>query len=286
MGAATERWSSSYLQSHGPSDRPVSVHVSPEKRMNYCTKNYLFQMLPFPEFVARASGQLSPEYTSEQRYFVSPSERYYFRGLGPNPRARANFFQDFPGLADDFKLPAFFEALIPRVFSSVFRAGSADLQLWTHYDITDNILCQISGRKRVVLFPPDAHEALYLPRVIHSSSSPVVDIDNPNLSEFPLFPDAQSKAIECILNPGDILYIPALWFHNVLSLDFSVSINIFFKDLEDPFYQKKDIFGNQDLVLGANAMQSTQEAQVSLEGLPSHFQNFYRSRCQSILQDH
>jgi len=84
--------------------------------------------------------------------------------------------------------------------------------------------------------------------------------------------------------PGDVLYIPALWFHNILSLEFSVGINIFFKDLEDAFYQKKDAYGNQDLVLGASAMQKVQEAKLELDNLPPHFRSFYLSRSQSVLQ--
>jgi hypothetical protein len=37
-------------------------------------------------------------------------------------------------------------------FSSVFRASSPRLQLWTHYDITDNILCHVYGTKVTLIF--------------------------------------------------------------------------------------------------------------------------------------
>lgn len=32
---------------------------------------------------------------------------------------------------------------------------AAGLQLWTHFDVMDNILCQIAGSKRIRLWPPD-----------------------------------------------------------------------------------------------------------------------------------
>ena len=44
--------------------------------------------------------------------------------------------------------------------------------------------------------------------------SRVVDIDNSDLDQFPLFAHAQKHVAELI--PGDILFIPALWFHNML----------------------------------------------------------------------
>ena len=37
--------------------------------------------------------------------------------------------------------------------------------------------------------------------------------------------------------PGDVLFIPALWFHNVVSLDFSVAVNAFWRPLP------KSVFG-------------------------------------------
>ena len=44
----------------------------------------------------------------------------------------------------------------------------------------------------------------------------MIDIDNPDLSEFPRF--AEVTRYEAFLEPGDVLFIPALWFHNVISI--------------------------------------------------------------------
>lgn len=43
---------------------------------------------------------------------------------------------DFPSIAGDIKFPSF----VPKekIFSSVFRIGSANLQLWTHYDVCNS----------------------------------------------------------------------------------------------------------------------------------------------------
>ena len=51
---------------------------------------------------------------------------------------------------------------------------------------------------------------------ISGDKSSVIDIDNPDLTEFPRF--AEVTRYECFLEPGDVLFIPALWFHNVISI--------------------------------------------------------------------
>ena len=55
--------------------------------------------------------------------------------------------------------------------------------------------------------------------------------------QFPLFRQALRHEVE--LQPGDLLYIPALWFHNMKARDFGVAINIFWKELEGRLYDQK-----------------------------------------------
>ena len=75
----------------------------------------------------------------------------------------------------------------------------------------DNVYCQIIGHKRAVLWSPSQVEKLYMV----GDKSRVVDIDNSDLDQFPLFAHAQKHVAELI--PGDILFIPALWFHNMFA---------------------------------------------------------------------
>ena len=84
----------------------------------------------------------------------------------------------------------------------------------------DNLLIQVRGRKRVVLYSPREATKLYL----NGDKSEVLDIDNPDLSRFPKFTEV--IPYECFLEPGDVLFIPAMWFHNVISLEVSGSCNI------------------------------------------------------------
>jgi hypothetical protein len=44
--------------------------------------------------------------------------------------------------------------------------------------------------------------------------SEIIDVDNPDLTKYPLYINAQR--FEAELHPGDIVFIPALWLHNVV----------------------------------------------------------------------
>ena len=64
----------------------------------------------------------------------------------------------------------------------------------------DNLLVQVTGKKRVVLFSPRDASYLYL----SGDKSQVLDIDQPNLETYPLF--AHATRHECLLEAGDVLF--------------------------------------------------------------------------------
>ncbi|XP_022111913.1 tRNA wybutosine-synthesizing protein 5-like isoform X1 [Acanthaster planci] len=264
IGDCTSRWTEGYLCEKVGSQE-VKVHVSPTAKMDFISKNYAYRTLPFDIFVRRAA-----EHTHDE-FFFKPDEKYYFRALGGDPRKEpADLTKQFPTLAADVAIPRYFKE--GAFFSSVLRLGSAGVQLWTHYDIMDNLLIQISGHKRVVLFRPSDATHLYLT----GDKSAVLDIDNPDLVRYPAFRHA--RPIECHLQPGDVLFIPALWFHNVQSLDFSVAVNVFFRHLDASCYDNKDPYGNKDPQAAARALQILNRAVKCLEELPEEYRDFYGRR--------
>ena len=58
---------------------------------------------------------------------------------------------------------------------------------------------------------------------VEGSSSRVANIDDWNDA----FPRYRRTVAHRRGDPGDVLYIPALWFHNVTSVGFSVAVNVF-----------------------------------------------------------
>lgn len=91
-----------------------------------------------------------------------------------------------------------------------------------HSDIHDNVACVAGGRRRFTLFPPDQLENLYLGPLLDSPGGvPVSSVDgwDPDLQRHPRFAAALEAAQASTLSPGDAIFIPALWWHAVESLE-------------------------------------------------------------------
>ncbi len=91
-----------------------------------------------------------------------------------------------------------------------------------HYDIHDNIAAVVAGRRRFTLFPPEQTNNLYPGPVLSTPAGvPVsmVDICQPDFEQFPNYAEAEAVGQQAVLEPGDAIYIPALWWHGVESLE-------------------------------------------------------------------
>ncbi|KAG8227587.1 hypothetical protein J437_LFUL000687 [Ladona fulva] len=265
IGPCVDIWSPEYL-GEKVGNMPVKVHVSPNPKMDFIKKNFSYKTLPFDELVKRASRNVQDD------YFIHPQELYYLRSLGTEPRGTdvAVFEEHYPSLSDDLKIPEMFGK--EKFFSSILRVSSPQLCLWTHYDVMDNVLIQIRGKKKIYLFDPVDALNLYL---IGDKSQ----ITDPNDTENPHFPNfKKAKRYETTLIPGDIIFIPALWLHNVEPVEFSVAVNVFWRNLDKKFYDQKDTYGNKDPIPAARALQTLHNAMKSLDSLPEDYQHFYYTR--------
>ena len=88
----------------------------------------------------------------------------------------------------------------------------------THFDIPENIAVHVAGEKRFTLFPPSQVGNLY-PGPIDMAPGGVpismVQLDAPDFERYPRFREALDSASEAVLEPGDALYVPSLWWHHV-----------------------------------------------------------------------
>jgi hypothetical protein len=115
--------------------------------------------------------------------------------------------------------PAYFEKMGPPRF----WLGPTGTVTPLHCDYDDNIFAQLWGTKRIYLSPPHHDEFLY-PREANAIlfGSPF----NPEAPDFEKFPLARhATMIECLVQPGELLYVPAGWYHHVRALTFSLSCN-------------------------------------------------------------
>jgi hypothetical protein len=115
--------------------------------------------------------------------------------------------------------PAYFDKMGPPRF----WIGPAGTVTPLHSDYDDNIFAQIWGTKRIFLAPPHHHEFLYTKEANPILFGSPFDPEAPDFERFPLA--RQANLVECIVNPGDMLYVPAGWYHQVHALTFSLSSN-------------------------------------------------------------
>jgi Cupin-like domain len=98
-----------------------------------------------------------------------------------------------------------------------------------HYDAPNNIACCAVGRRRFTLFPPDQIENLYPGPLDPTPGGQVismVDFDNPDYEKYPKFKDALATAQVADLEPGDVLFYPSMWWHQVEATQhFNILIN-------------------------------------------------------------
>lgn len=132
-----------------------------------------------------------------------------------------NLNRDFPELRS---------ALDPRptllgdrpAFTGLWAGGAGNVTP-LHYDETHNLYIQVYGRKHFKMFEPGQAQCLYPTDVPRDPFLSRVDVHRPDLERFPRFPEAEH--IDFTLEPGDTLYLPAFWWHSVLSLDVAISVN-------------------------------------------------------------
>lgn len=251
------KWSKETISKTVAPETLASVHVGETALLDFVNKNYRFEVVPFAIMMDRIDNE---------------KEHLYFRSLGDNPRKDpSNIYQSFPELAKEFTVPKFASSIVTpaTMHSSCLRISSADVQMWTHYDINDNILCGVRGRKRLLLWHPEEIRHLYP----DGTSSRVLDVEHPDLNQFPKF--AKAVAWEGTLEEGDVLFIPAMWWHNVRTLTPCYGVNVFFRHLPEEAYQPNDLYGNKDPVSAVAAQKSLQAAFEALDQLPEEYKAFF-----------
>jgi hypothetical protein len=147
------------------------------------------------------------------------------------------------------------DSLMPefRLQNDITVAQNAKQYMWlggrscisTHYDLPDNLACNVVGRRRFTLFPPDQLENLYVgPLDFTPAGQPIslVDVRNPDLSRFPKYAEAQKSAMVAELALGDALFLPSMWWHNVEGLDrFNVLVNYWWRQTPDFMSSPTDV---------------------------------------------
>jgi hypothetical protein len=118
----------------------------------------------------------------------------------------------FPGIEAVVRLPFVPPTARPRIW-----IGHAST-VACHYDTMDNVACVAAGRRRFTLFPPEAIADLYVGPIDHTMAGQPVGLavgSAPGDARFPRFERIRDRALVVELEPGDALYVPKLWWHQV-----------------------------------------------------------------------
>jgi len=97
--------------------------------------------------------------------------------------------------------------------------GAAGTFTPLHHDLTNNLLVQITGTKHVLLVPPEETSRLRNDSHVFSQFE---DLENTDIAQFPDLDDIAIYRVA--LAPGQALFIPLGWWHQVVAADFSVSL--------------------------------------------------------------
>lgn len=102
-----------------------------------------------------------------------------------------------------------------------------------HFDGSENLACAVRGTRRFLIFPPDQVSNLYpgpIDKTMAGQPASLVDPQTPDFARFPRYAEALATAQLAELEPGDVLYLPALWWHYVESEgDLCVLVNYWWR---------------------------------------------------------
>jgi hypothetical protein len=92
----------------------------------------------------------------------------------------------------------------------------------SHYDAFENVACVVAGVRRFTLYPPEAIGKLYVGPIDNTMAGQPVSMaaaaSPAEAAKFPMFEEVRDQALTAELQPGDALFVPKLWWHQVESL--------------------------------------------------------------------
>lgn len=196
---ALSRWNCEHLRTRY-GEREVEVQFGRERDPNFeANKGRLTKKMRFGDYVDLIEQS-------------SPTNDFYMTANNHSLNRRA-----LAELWDDLKpLPPY---LYPRSPADGFLwFGPAGTITPFHHDLTNNLLAQVVGRKRILLVP--LHDTPFMYNHLHCFSR--VDGKRPNVEVTPAFANAQ--LMECTLEPGELLFLPIGWWHFVEAIDVSITV--------------------------------------------------------------
>lgn len=149
---------------------------------------------------------------------ANPRMLYWFEGPvsanfwgGPGKHARVN--GDLSMLAPDFAVPSFLD--IGEVIYAQMILGTGRNGTVVHHDYGGEAKCmmQVLGEKHVLLIPPQHGHAVELHGITGTRNFTVSSLDLRGRDHDAIL--ARAPVFEARIGPGDVLYWPSFWLHDI-----------------------------------------------------------------------
>ena len=241
---STDMWSPEYLLDKVGADTMVAVETGVKRSRDGSKASFgspstmgNYQMLSWSKFL-ELMRQTDNIYLNLQDRARDSEEEIQERALGI----------PLSLLTDDFSVPPLALSMPLQKINMWIGNASAcknGTQSRLHFDDYDNFYVVLRGKKHFRLYAPNDTPLLYPYGnvvVIHKNGqislrdpvgefakrqlphfSEIEDSSRVNLESYPLFSEAKVFTVE--VNAGELIYIPAGWWHEVTSFDFHVALN-------------------------------------------------------------
>lgn len=208
---ATQKWTFDYFkQAHGHIKVPLVGPNFQKPGSNYMKPEKLMQLGDYIDLLQ--SGEKTP-----YRIFLW------------------NILEHVPALKADVSNPDICDGWIDKYPFMFF--GGKDAVTNLHYDIDCSHVfhTHFQTRKHIVLFDDQQNRSLYQhPFTVKSMVDPL----HPDMDKYPAF--QRAVGYETILEHGETLFIPSLWWHHIVYVEPGFSISL--RAVDSPVMQAKGLF--------------------------------------------
>ncbi|CAB9516701.1 HSPB1-associated protein 1 [Seminavis robusta] len=145
-----------------------------------------------------------------------------------------DFFEEHPALKDAVPFAQVYAGANPleaSIKTPHLWIGPKNNVTGLHADLYEwNMNFQIQGRKLWKFYSPVDEPYLYMQTKVALAGGHYshMDVFRPDMDKYPLF--VHATEYQCIVEPGDIVYIPYRWWHAVYSLDTTLGVNFIVGD--------------------------------------------------------
>jgi hypothetical protein len=173
----------------------------------HMTKDKSAHQMPFSEYDdrMRSGEKLYARAVPDPGYFTENMDLYWLAGLIGKKWSLWLTLLTASGGSTGGNLPLTF-------------IGSHHVSSQAHCDIGTSIFVMIQGRKRWQFFPPSETALMYpYGQQSNVAYNAGVNVFKPNAEKYPEF--TRAKGFEVVIEPGDVLFFPSMWWHAVQNLD-------------------------------------------------------------------